>query len=418
LDQDLADRITNQHAQSGIAGMNSVVRVNDRSYIIVDTKLRRGGEEIGDLLCVMDLERWVSRFAANLADGLRMEISENGSVIFVTGTDQRTLEGIATGVQFHLEGFENAFTLVLMPTEGYIARERSPWTQAILIGGIVGSSVLWLILKQALMLVQSRHEIRKQASELSSKSNQLARANAELIAHNREMEHLNRAISHDLHSPLFSIKNYISLLRNNWREGNQELNNEYIGRVSHIADRMSGTIDSLLSVSAVRRTDSRHVRVRLNPLINDVLEYIEGDVQEADAKIEVEDDLHDVIGDPVLLGNIFQNLISNATKYARVPDQQLRIHIGSQLRGEMVCVFVEDNGQGIRHEFREAIFEAFERGESTTVPGTGIGLSIVSRGVRVHGGEAWVENSPLGGARFCVTFPAATSRARAVPEHV
>lgn len=404
LDQDLADRIVSQYAQSGLIGMNSVVRLNGRVYIIVDINLSREGKPIGDLLCVMDLERWMNRFAANLADGLRLELSENGSVLFVTGTDRRTVERLSAGIQFHLQGFGHAFLLELKPTVGYIARERSPWTLAILIGGLVGSFVLWLILKQALLLIRSRHEIRQQASELTNKSIQLAQANGELTVVNREMEHLNRAISHDLHSPLFSIKNYLALMHNAWREGDHGAIDEYIGRVSQISDRMSVTIDSLLTVCAIGGDTSRHVRVRLNPLIDDVLEYIEGDIQDASAKIEIDDNLPDVIADPVLLGNIIQNLVSNATKHARVPGQQLRIHIGTKREGEMICLFVDDNGVGVSPEHRVTIFEVFQRVGGTGVAGSGIGLSIVSRGIRSHGGEAWVEDSPMGGARFCVTL--------------
>ena len=407
LNTGLADRIVQKHEPVGAPGTSRVLLIDDRAFLVVNLELERDGDPIGELACVMDLVVWLSGYAAELSDGLEMELRHDGQAVFVWDTDQALDQRLSASVPLILPGQERPFVLRLEATRAYIDRARSPWSLAILIGGVVGSLVLWLILKQSLLLARSRHEIAVQSIELTTKSSQLTRANAELTEVNREMEHLNRAISHDLHSPLFSIKNYLSLMHTASRDGDRARSDQYIGRVSQICDRMSVTIDSLLTVCAISGDGSRHVRVHLNPLIEDVLGYIEGDIDDANAQIEVDEHLHDVVGDPVLLGNIVQNLVSNATKHARLPDRPLRIHIGTEPMGDMVCLYVEDNGVGISAEHREIIFEVFQRVEGHGTAGTGIGLSIVSRGIRIHRGKAWVEDSPMGGARFCVTIPRA-----------
>lgn len=111
---------------------------------------------------------------------------------------------------------------------------------------------------------------------------------------------------------------------------------------------------------------------------------------------------------------IVENLIANVIKYAPV---DTRVWIRVHPEGEGVLIAVEDEGAGIREEMREAIFEPFYRGseDHSYAPGTGIGLSLVARFAELHGGRAWVENRPGGGASFRVLLPAMPQAPRTSP---
>jgi len=110
--------------------------------------------------------------------------------------------------------------------------------------------------------------------------------------------------------------------------------------------------------------------------------------------------------DPILVSQVFQNLIGNAIKYRseRTPE----VHISVELRGDEYVFGIRDNGIGIPAEYREAVFQIFRRipGAKRT-PGSGIGLATCKKIVELHGGRIWVESEEGKGAGFFFTLPAA-----------
>lgn len=411
LGEEVAQHIARLQADDAETGVSQLFIIDEQAYIMVHTTLMREGVVVGDLESVMNLNEWLPRYVAVRADGLELIVSHKERVIFTTGTDRSVDDSLSVSAPLSLPRFSDPFSLSLRPTRVYLARAQSPWPKAILFGGLLGSLVLWLIIQQARLLVISRNEIKETARALTTKSQLLTRANHDLAELNREMEYFNRSVSHDLQSPLFSMKGYLSVMRGAAREGDLTVMSDFISRMAHITDRMSVTIDSILSVCMVGSDASKHVDIDLDQLVHETLEYIEGDLEDSNAQVEVADGLHPVHGDRFLLGNAIQNLVSNATKYARVPGRDLKIRVGTEMVDGMVCLCVEDNGPGIDPEYRQKIFDVFQRLVQSQVAGTGIGLSIVSRVARVHSGKAWVEDSTLGGARFCITVPMASARA-------
>jgi signal transduction histidine kinase len=108
--------------------------------------------------------------------------------------------------------------------------------------------------------------------------------------------------------------------------------------------------------------------------------------------------------DAAKVERIVDNLLANAVKHTP-PAASIRVRVVPS--GDGVLVAVDDAGAGVPEHERQAIFEIFNRGSAATaqVAGTGVGLSLVAQFTALHGGRAWVEENPEGGATFCVLLP-------------
>ena len=117
-----------------------------------------------------------------------------------------------------------------------------------------------------------------------------------------------------------------------------------------------------------------------------------------------------VYGDATSLGQVWQNLLSNALKFCQAPSP--RIHITARQDGHQWVFSVRDNGIGIDLQHAERIFQVFQRLHTRSeYPGTGMGLAICKRIIEQHGGRIWVESAPGQGATFCFTLPTARESA-------
>ncbi len=112
-----------------------------------------------------------------------------------------------------------------------------------------------------------------------------------------------------------------------------------------------------------------------------------------------------VLGETSLLTAVFQNLLSNALKFAG--EQPPRISVSARRDGEQWLFSFSDNGIGIPAEYAERIFVIFQRlHDRAAYPGTGIGLAMCRKIIEYHGGRIWLDTTVTSGARFCFTLPA------------
>ena len=222
-----------------------------------------------------------------------------------------------------------------------------------------------------------------------------------LEAKNDELERFTYTVSHDLKSPLFTIKGFIGLLREDVREGNTARVVDDLGRIDSAADLMQHLLDDLLELSRIGRLANPSEDVDLNVVAREAVELVAGRIAERGVEVVVAPDMPTVVGDRVRLREVFQNLLDNAIKF--MGDQpEPRVEIG--IRPDGATCFVRDNGIGIAPEHQEHIFELFMRLDKNT-EGTGIGLPLVRRIVEVHDGRVWVESEGRGrGAMFCFTL--------------
>jgi PAS domain S-box-containing protein len=239
---------------------------------------------------------------------------------------------------------------------------------------------------------------RMQAEQaLLEKSEMLKQSNAEL-------EQFAYVASHDLKEPLRMVASYTGLLAEDWEGKLGAEADQYIRYAVEGAKRMQALIDDLLNYARVGRIGGRTQRVDLQQLAETVLANLEESIHANGAGIEI-GELPTVMGNPMLLGQLLQNLIANAIKFhGNAPPV---VQVSSFERGDQWLFAVKDNGIGIEPQYAERIFEVFQRlhgrGE---YEGTGIGLAICRKVVEQHGGRIWVESQPGQGSTFYFTMPA------------
>ena len=228
-------------------------------------------------------------------------------------------------------------------------------------------------------------------------------ANTELQYKNSELEQYVYTASHDLKSPLFSIQGFANLLRDEFEEGQTENLSSYADCIISGTERMRTNIEVLLELSRIGRADEEFQSVSCQELVSETLHELDDQIRNANAKVYTTGNIPPIQADQTRLKQVFENLIVNATKYAS-SDAPLEIDIRFETHPEVARISISDNGPGIPEEYREQIFNLFQRLD-TSVQGTGVGLSIVRRVIEIHHGKIWIEDSESGGAMFCIEFP-------------
>jgi PAS domain S-box-containing protein len=225
------------------------------------------------------------------------------------------------------------------------------------------------------------------------------RAREELIARlesqNAELERFTYTVSHDLKSPLITIKAFVGQLEKSVAKGNMDRFRADVGRIAAAADKMKALLDNLLELSRIGRVANPSVDVDLRELVDEVLELLSASIGERRAQLTVEPALPRVRGDRIRLREVLQNLVENALKFSK--DAAPRIEIGAVVEGSMAICHVRDHGIGIEPRYHDRIFGLFEQLDAGShKEGTGVGLALVRRIVNVHGGKTWAESEGLG----------------------
>ncbi|MGD2272244.1 MAG: PAS domain S-box protein, partial [Desulfobacterales bacterium] len=232
---------------------------------------------------------------------------------------------------------------------------------------------------------------------------------AELEAKNAELERFTYTVSHDLKSPLITIRGFLGLLESDIARGDTEKLKIDMKRISNATDQMKALLDELLELSRVGRLISPPEEISLEHLARDTMESLSGIINNKGVTVHISPDLPVICGDRMRLAEVYQNMMENAVKF--MGDQpKPHIQIGArQDRGETVF-YVKDNGMGIDSRYQKKIFGLFEKLDSE-VEGTGVGLALSQRIIELHGGRIWVESEGLGkGSTFCFTLPVESQR--------
>ncbi|MFI7113545.1 CHASE3 domain-containing protein [Nonomuraea sp. NPDC050227] len=243
--------------------------------------------------------------------------------------------------------------------------------------------------------------LREQAAGLDAQAEELRRSNAEL-------EQFAYVASHDLQEPLRKIATFCQLLQKRYGDVLDERGLQYIHFAVDGATRMQVLINDLLTFSRVGRLYDDRKPVDLAESLDKALVDLSAVIEETGAEIERPDPLPNVIGDPTMLGMLWQNLVGNALKF-RAPDRAPRIRIACEQRENEWLFSVTDNGIGVEAEFADKIFIIFQRLHSREAySGTGIGLAMCKKIVENHGGTIWLDTGHTEGARISFTLPAVT----------
>jgi two-component system sensor kinase len=167
---------------------------------------------------------------------------------------------------------------------------------------------------------------------------------------------------------------------------------------------MGRLIDDILLLSRASRQEMKLNEMDMAALANSVYGEFHSDTDGRNIEFSV-GNLPNAYGDRAMLGQVFQNLIGNAIKFTRNKDPAI-IEVGGKTDGKEIVYYVKDNGAGFDMKYINKLFGLFQRLHSPEeFEGTGVGLSIVQRVIRRHGGRVWGEGSVDGGATIYFTLP-------------
>jgi PAS domain S-box-containing protein len=232
------------------------------------------------------------------------------------------------------------------------------------------------------------------------------RAETELNARNAELERFIYTVSHDLKSPLVTVKTFLGFLEQDIARAAAERIGSDVRYMRTAVDKMGGLLEDLLEMSRIGRVVAAPASASFAELAAEAVALVAGGIAARGVAVEIDPVEIPLRGDRARLVEIWQNLVENAVKF--MGDQPApRIRVGAERRGEEVVFFVRDNGVGIDPRYREKIFGLFERLDPA-VEGTGLGLALVKRIVELYGGTIRAESDGPGrGAAFLFTLPGA-----------
>nr|WP_196770978.1 sensor histidine kinase [Mycobacterium colombiense] len=266
------------------------------------------------------------------------------------------------------------------------------------------------IRKMAIDVEDMRKRIVEELEVSRSAQAQLDEQAAELRRSNTELEQFAYVASHDLQEPLRKVASFCQLLEKRYGDQLDERGIEYIGFAVDGAKRMQALINDLLTFSRVGRLGTTETEVLLDATLDAGLANLATAIEETEAQIvRPEQPLPQIIGDPMLLTMLWQNLIGNAIKF-RHKDRRPRVVIdcapGTGPHDGEWLLSVADNGIGIPEEFSDKVFVIFQRLHGRDVyAGTGVGLALVKKIIEHHGGTVRIDTSYTDGTRFEFTLP-------------
>lgn len=282
---------------------------------------------------------------------------------------------------------------------------------------IIGDGMGLLFLCLAGFVVRQEIEQRRSAEEsvrelnaglelrVAERTLELAERAKDLTRSNSELQQFAYVASHDLQEPLRMVASFTQLLAKRYRDKLDGDARDFINYAVDGATRMQTLISDLLTYSRVGTQGKPLEPTACDEVLDRVLRNLKFAIEESGAKVTREP-LPVVMADAPQLGQLFQNLISNAIKFhGETPP---RVEISAKSSGGIWTFSVRDNGIGISPEHSERIFIIFQRLHTRTeYSGTGIGLAVCKKVAERHGGSIWVESAPEGGSIFRFTIPVA-----------
>jgi signal transduction histidine kinase len=278
---------------------------------------------------------------------------------------------------------------------------------------VLGNAVAIFILLVAGFVIR-RETVRRNLAEqdLKHTNERLERQTLELSETNNELESFSYSVAHDLRAPLRQIAGYSNVMV---RDHSAHLDSEerrHLEKIEDGARKMGRLVDDLLSLSKVGRQELALQETPLDPMLRQVVEDLAPEYSGRQVDWQV-GELFSAECDPALMKQVFVNLLSNAVKYTRKKDRAV-IQVGLRRENDQRVIFVRDNGAGFDMEYAGKLFGVFQRlHKARDFEGTGVGLAIVQRIVRKHGGRIWAEAKLDEGATFFFTIGSSESKTKA-----
>lgn len=239
---------------------------------------------------------------------------------------------------------------------------------------------------------------------LNELNNQLLEEQKKLEDANHELEAFAYSVSHDLRVPLRAIDGFSRILVEDYRD---ELDDEGRRLISIIRDntkKMGQLIDDILQLSRAGRQEINLTQLDIESIFQNVFNELKQSNEDRNIVLEMEP-LPKIYADRTLLQQVISNLLSNSFKFTNTRETA-EIKVGFEVGKNEYIYYVKDNGVGFNMKYSDKLFGLFQRlhGQNE-FDGTGVGLSIVQRIIRRHGGDVWAEGKVDEGATFYFSLP-------------
>jgi signal transduction histidine kinase len=280
----------------------------------------------------------------------------------------------------------------------------------------VGNALGTLILLVAGFVIHREAGRRGLAEqELKHVNEHLEQRSAELSDTNSELETFSYSVAHDLRAPLRQIAGYSNVLLQDYGPQVDAEARRYLEKIQEGARKMGRLVDDLLSLSKIGRQELSVQETPLDFLLRQVVEDLAPECSGREVEWRI-GSLFSAECDPGLMKQVFANLLSNAVKYTGKRERAV-IQVGQMMQGDLRVVFVRDNGAGFEMQYVGKLFGVFQRlHKARDFEGTGVGLAIVQRIIRKHGGRIWAEAELDKGATFFFTVGSHENNTTTKPE--
>lgn len=221
---------------------------------------------------------------------------------------------------------------------------------------------------------------------------------------NQELEAFAYSVSHDLRVPLRAIDGFSRIVIEDYEDKLDDEGKRLLNIIRENTYKMGQLIDDILLLSRAGRQEMKFTKIDMEDLVKRVFEEQKMSSKDQNIRLEIKS-LPPSYGDRALLQQVLNNLIANSFKFTEPKDERI-IEVGAEKGKKEIIYYVKDNGVGFDMKYKDKLFGLFQRLHGTNeFEGTGVGLSIVQRVIRRHGGNVWGEGELNKGATIYFSIP-------------